>query len=353
MERWRKILEQGICTSAEAAKVFNLDEEAVHRVASVFPLRISPEYRKLIGGKGDPIYLQCVPDGRELQGNEALLDDPLGEEEHSPAPNVVQRYPDRCLLLVSNECATYCRFCTRKRKFRSGLCVDREHVFAGIDFIRRTPAIRDVLISGGDPFLLDDGRLEEILRELRGIEHVEILRIGTRTPCMLPERITVKLVKMLRKYHPLYLSCHFNHPDELTPKVVGALGRLADAGIPLGCQTVLLKGVNDDVSIMRKLMRKLLLARVRPYYIFQCDLVYGTEHFRVPLRKGLEIMKGIQGYLSGLAVPHYAIDMPGGSGKVLLLPRALRNVDGARLTFENFRSELHDYVDIEEFKGDL
>ncbi len=226
------------------------------------------------------------------------------------------------------------------------MCVDRKHLDEGVKYIRDHSEIRDVLISGGDPFLLDDDRIEYILSSLRPIPHVQILRIGTRTPCVLPERITGKLVSMLKKYHPLYINVHFNHPDELTPESVKALGKLADAGIPLGSQTVLLKGVNDDPEVMRLLMHKLLMARVRPYYIFQADLVYGTEHFRTPLEKGLEIMDGLRGWTSGLAVPQFVVDLPNGGGKIPLLPEYKCKEDGKTLTFRNFCDETYEYPDI-------
>ena len=348
MEQWQKNLEHALTDASELAKMFHLSEEGVCRVAAVFPFRITRYYLSLIRAKGDPIYLQCVPDERELETSGDLMDDPLGEEELTPAPCVVHRYPDHCLLLVSNCCACYCRFCTRKRKFRTPMCVDEASVNLGIEYIASNSAIRDVLISGGDPFLLETDRLEDILRKLRSIDHVDIIRIGTRTPCVLPERINRRLVSMLKQYHPLYINVHFNHPDEITPRSAAALTRLADAGIPLGSQTVLLRGVNDDPEVIRTLMRKLLSVRVKPYYLFQSDLIYGTEHFRTPLSAGLGIMRKLRGWTSGMAVPHFAVDLPCGGGKVPLVPDYLERVDGRVYTFRNFRGVPYRYPDIED-----
>ena len=346
MEKWQMSLRKSVCDVNELADRFQLSAERLREVATAFQLRITPYYLSLIRNKGDAIYRQCVPDEHELEGHEDLMDDPLSEEKHAPVPCIVHRYPDRCLFLASNQCAMYCRFCTRKRKFRTPMCVDRKHLDEGVKYIRAHSEIRDVLISGGDPFLLDDDRIEYILSSLRPISHVQILRIGTRTPCVLPERITGKLVSMLKKYHPLYINVHFNHPDELTPESVKALGKLADAGIPLGSQTVLLKGVNDDPEVMRLLMHKLLMARVRPYYIFQSDLVYGTEHFRTPLSKGLEIMDGLRGWTSGLAVPQFVVDLPRGGGKIPLLPEYKCKMEGNTTTFRNFCGETYEYPDV-------
>lgn len=348
MEQWQKSLKNALTDPSELAKRFDLSEEAIRRVAAVFPFRITRYYLSLIRAKGDPIYRQCVPDELELRESGDLMDDPLGEEDLTPAPCVVHRYPDHCLLLVSNCCACYCRFCTRKRKFRTPMCVDEASVARGIEYIASNPAIRDVLVSGGDPFLLDTDRLESILSRLRAIEHVDFIRIGTRTPCVLPERINRRLVSMLRQYHPLFINVHFNHPDEITPQAAAALNRLADAGIPLGSQTVLLRGVNDDAEVIRLLMRRLLTARVRPYYLFQSDLIYGTEHFRTPLSTGLDIMKKLRGWTSGMAVPHFAIDLPCGGGKVPLVPDYLERVDGRVYTFRNFRGIPYRYPDIED-----
>ena len=350
MERWRKILAQSLVDPAELARRFGVPEEPLRRAAANGRFRISPHYLSLIKSPGDPLYCQCVPDERELDASPELLDDPLGEEAHSPVPCVVHRYPDHCLFLVSDECATYCRFCTRRRKFRAGTCAplrtDRAALDAGLKYIGEHRELRDVLMSGGDPLLLEDERLEYILRGLRAIPHVEIVRIGTRVPCMLPERVTLKLCRMLKKYHPLYVNTHFNHPDELDEAAVAALARLADAGIPLGCQTVLLKGVNDDPAVMKELMRKLLAARVRPYYLLQMDLIQGAEHFRTPLSTGLKLIDALRGWTSGLAVPHFILDLPGGGGKVAMTPEHLIRRDGDILTFRNYRGEEFVYPEV-------
>lgn len=347
MEKWQLSLCKAIDSTDELARRFHLSPERLKHVAEVFRFRVTPYYLSLIREKGDGIYRQCVPDELELEGSPELMDDPLSEERFSPVPNIVHRYPDRCLFLVSNECAMYCRFCTRKRKFRTPMCVDRMHIDQGLDYIRQHPEIRDVLVSGGDPFLLEDDRIEYILKNLRAISHLEIIRIGTRTPCVLPERITVKLVSMLKKYHPLYINVHFNHPDELTPQSVRALNRLADAGIPLGSQTVLLKGVNDRPEVMKLLMQKLLAARVKPYYIFQTDLVFGTEHFRTPLSCGMEIIDRLRGWTTGMAVPQYVIDLPNGGGKVPILPEYRVSKKGNVCVFRNFCGEKFEYPDLE------
>lgn len=353
LERWQRSLLRSGDALGRVARRFGLDEARLRRVADAFRFRVSPYYLSLIREKDDPIYRQCIPDERELEDNPDLLRDPLGEESHAIGPGVVERYPDRCMLYVCDECATYCRFCTRKRTFAGtpsdvGGRPSAARLDAALAAIGSHPEIRDVLVSGGDPFLLTDDRLEAILKRLRAIPHVEIIRIGTRAPCTLPERVTVRLARMLRKYHPLFVNVHFNHPRELTPQSMRALARLADAGIPLGSQTVLLKGVNDDPETMKALLLGLLRARVRPYYLFQCDLVYGTSHFRVPVAKGLEILRALRGFTSGLAVPHYVIDLPRGRGKVPLCPDYLVRRDGTRLLFRTYLGELCEFPDVTE-----
>ncbi|MBI4791198.1 MAG: KamA family radical SAM protein, partial [Deltaproteobacteria bacterium] len=258
-------------------------------------------------------------------------------ENLSPVPNLLHKYPDRVLFLVCAQCAMYCRFCTRKRKVGTDrMVITRETVSAGIDYIAGHPEIRDVLISGGDPLLLADERLEEILTAVRKIPTVEIIRIGTRVPCTLPMRVTVRLARLLKKFHPLYINTHFNHPAEITPEAAKACARLADAGIPLSCQTVLLRGINDDPQTMRELMQKLLRIRVRPYYLFQGDMTRGTNHFRTTIAAGKEIMQSLIGFTSGLAVPTYALDAPGGGGKIPLTPEYVRE-EGERLIFTNYQ----------------
>jgi lysine 2,3-aminomutase len=269
--------------------------------------------------------------------------DPLEEENQSPVPNLIHRYPDRALFLVCSECAMYCRFCTRKRKVGGeNMVINRDTLAEGLRYIRNHPEIRDVILSGGDPLLLVDERLEEILKELRAIPSVEIIRIGTRTPVVLPQRITPALVRMLRRFHPLFINTHFNHPAEITELAARACGRLADAGIPLGNQTVLLRGVNDGPETMKRLMQKLLAIRVRPYYIYQADMVQGTDHFRTTVEEGLQVIRGLRGHTSGMAVPAYVIDAPGGGGKIPLLPDYLQQL-GDEVVLKNYLGETYRY----------
>jgi len=348
MEKWQNSLRHALTDPGELARRFGADEGSVRRAAAVFPLRISPHYLSLICEPGDPLYRQCVPDERELAPSPELLDDPLGEEARSPAPCIVHRYRDHCLFLVSGECATYCRFCTRKRRFLCGGAgsPSRAELASGIAYIAAHPEIRDVLVSGGDPLLLEDGELDAILTSLLAIPHVELVRIGTRVPCMLPERVTRKLCRMLKKHKPLYVNVHFNHPDELVAPALEALDKLADSGAVLGCQTVLLRGVNDDPAVMKRLMEKLLAARVRPYYLLQMDLIRGGEHFRTPLSTGVRIIDSLRGHTSGLGVPHFIIDLPGGGGKVEMVPPYLLRREGDTVIFRNHRGEEWKYPEL-------
>ncbi len=288
MDLWQQRLKQSITTPQQLAQHFDVDVAALEAVVERYPMRITPHYLGLIREPGDPIWLQCVPDPRELS-EEGLAEDPLNEENLSPVPNLVHRYSDRALFLVSGTCATYCRFCTRKRKVGCpSMRVSFNEVRAGIDYIAATPQISDVLLSGGDPLLMSDLLLKDILDRLRRIPHVQIIRIGTRVPVTLPERITEGLCEVLRQYQPLYINTHFNHPREITPETEVACARLADAGVALGNQTVLLRGVNDDAQTLLELMRGLLKIRVRPYYLHQMDLTAGTGHFRTQVEEGLE-----------------------------------------------------------------
>src|SRR5262245_4275336 len=272
------------------------------------------------------------------------MTDPCGEDSHSPVPGLVHRYPDRVLFLVTDRCASYCRYCTRSRLVSNASGYDFHADFEKqIEYIRATPSIRDVLLSGGDPLLFSDSKLEFLLRELRAIPHVEFLRIGTRIPIFLPQRMTPELCGMLKKYHPLFISVHSNHPRELTTEVRDALGRLADAGIPLGNQSVLLRHVNDDVEVMKALVQKLLLCRVRPYYIYQCDLISGSAHLRTSVRQGIEIMRGLRGHTTGYAVPQYVIDAPGGGGKVPVNPDYVLSHNHDRVVLRNFEGKVFEY----------
>ncbi len=317
------------------AEELDLPVEPLRAVHAVYPLRVSRYYLDLIRRIGPSLWKQAVPDLQELD-DPAGLDDPLDEENLSPVAGLVHKYPDRALFLVSNECAMYCRFCTRKRKVgKPGMVIDDRTIAAGLDYLRRTPAICDVLLSGGDPLMLADSRLETILRELRTIPSIVTIRIGSRIPCTLPSRVTQELAAMLRQFHPLYLNTHFNHPAEITPEAERACALLADAGIPLGCQTVLLRGVNDDAQTMRQLLYALLRIRVRPYALYQADLTRGTGHFRTTVDTGQAIMRQLIGHLSGMAVPTYALDAPGGGGKIPLTPGYVDSV-GRTLDFRTY-----------------
>ncbi len=352
-EEWRSQLKNSITCPKRLSSRFGIPADEIEETAKVFPIRITPYYFSLIKEKGDPIYRQVVPDPKELCAGRTLFCDPLAEDKDSPVNNIVHRYPDRCLFLVSHACASYCRFCTRKRKVGDADKISRKYVDEGLAYIKAHPEIRDVILSGGDPLLLPDERIEYILRKLRAIKHLEIIRIGSRVPCFLPHRITAKLARMLRKYHPLYMNVHFNHPDELTPLAVKALNRLSNAGIPLGNQCVLLKGVNDNPETMRRLMQCLLKARVRPYYIYQADMVFGTEHFRTSVEKGLEVVKALRGWTSGLAVPHYVIDAPGGGGKIPILPDYVVEATNREVRLSNYKGNQYTYVQAEEMPPEV
>jgi lysine 2,3-aminomutase len=350
MEEWRKLLQKSLTTAEEVAEIFNLNVEDVRRVAARFRIRINPYYLSLIKAKGDPIYRQVVPDIQEMQDS-CGMDDPLEEDSDSPVPGIVHRYPDRVLFLVSHECGSYCRFCTRKRMVGNFAKMHPRFIARGLEYIRTHTEIRDVVISGGDPLMLSDARLDTILKGVRSVPHVEIIRIGTRMPCFLPQRITPHLVRTLKQYHPLFMNVHFNHPDEITPESRRALNMLADAGIQLGNQTVLLRGVNDDPEVMKSLMCKLLSCRVRPYYIYQADMVAGTEHLRTRVEKGLEIIRdGLRGWTSGLAVPHFVIDSPGGGGKIPLLPQYVESMDEHQVVLRNYEGKRFVYRQIPSAK---
>jgi len=313
-------------------------EKDIQKVKRVYPMRVNDYYLGLIKEKDDPIWKQCIPDIKELQ-DEVNEEDPLSEEEYTPVPCLVHRYPDRVLLQVSNKCAMYCRFCTRKRKVGREVSITREIILNALNYILEHKEIRDVIVSGGDPFMLADEELEFILKNIRKIPHVEIIRIGTRIPCSYPMRVTPELCAMLKKYQPIYINVHFEHPMEITEQSIKACNLLADAGFPLHNQNVLLKGVNDNPEVMKELNQKLLMIRVRPYYLFQADLVKGTEHFRVSTEKGLEIVKALRGQTSGLCVPHFAVDVPGG-GKIPLLPEYLKFQTKDKMILENFEGKL-------------
>lgn len=340
MEAWEKSLKRSITSPEELSGLFRVEPSTLAAVVARYPMRITPYYLGLIESAGDAIWRQCVPDQAELE-DLSQSPDPLDEERLSPVPGLIHRYPDRVVWLASSACAVYCRFCMRKRGVGCAAMAPAAPDDA-IAYIASHPEIRDVILSGGEPLLLPDAAIDSILAALRRIPHVEMVRIGTRVPVTLPERITPKLVRLLKRYQPLYINTHFNHPREITAQAAKACGMLADAGIPLGNQTVLLKGVNDDLEVMRLLMRRLLGIRVRPYYIHQMDLVRGTAHFRTPVSAGLALLDGLRGHTSGLAVPHYVIDLPGGKGKVDV-PSGRPNADGSCYRFANYLGEEIEY----------
>ncbi len=332
---------------------FNASQkQQLQETIAKFPLSITPYYLSLIDTENyenDPIYKQAFPSISELQVGDFEMRDPLDEDKDSPVPGITHRYPDRVLFQVSPICSMYCRHCTRKRKVGDeSLLPNREQLSRGIRYIRNTTAVRDVLLSGGDPLLQSDESLDWILTELRNIPHVEVIRIGTRIPVVLPYRVTEGLVAILKKHHPLWVNTHFNHPREITESSKEALSKLSDAGIPLGNQTVLLAGINDSPVIIKKLVHKLVQNRVRPYYLYQCDLSEGLNHFRTPVGKGVEIMESLIGHTSGFAVPSYVIDAPGGGGKIRIAPNYLVSWSHDKVVLRNFEGVITTY---EEPKG--
>src|SRR5215218_4634231 len=341
MSDWQKILHESVDTLDKLAGRYGtdvIDVESLEPAFDNFQMRITPNVLGTIKEVGDAVWQQYVPTTQELDVVDGVIDS-LDEDGDSPVPNITHRYPDRVLFLVSPVCASYCRFCTRRRKVGDPEKIPLNQYDSAFEYIRSHPEVRDVIMSGGDPMMLSDRRLEYLLSNLRAIPHVEIIRIGSRITSHLPERITPEFCEMVKKYHPVYMNTHFDHPSELTPTAVAALGRLADAGVPLGCQTVLLKDVNDDPAIMKELMQKLLKARVRPYYIYMADQVAGGEHFRTTVQKGLEIVQALRGWTSGLAVPHFVIDSPGGGGKVPLLPEYVEEITDEQVVFRNYEGK--------------
>jgi len=342
MTHWKEILLNSVSKPASLAQRFKFDSTALESVCASFPMRINHYYLSLIQEVGDPLWKQSVPDILEIR-DKVCIADPLGEEKLSPVPGLVHKYPDRVLLLVASECAMYCRFCTRKRMVGSSrMRISDTSIEKGIRYIKTHKSVREVLLSGGDPLLLSDKILDSILGRLHAIPHLEVIRIGSRVPCTLPMRITKNLAKILQKYHPLFINTHFNHPMELTAEAEKACIRLANAGIPLGCQTVLLKGVNDNAKTLQILFTGLLRMRVKPYYLFQGDLTLGTNHFRTHSSVGTSLMKKLIGSISGLAVPTLALDAPGGKGKIPLTPDYIIS-QGKNLTFYNYCGEICTY----------
>jgi len=353
---WKWQLRNQLQTLADLKKVVNLskeEEEGVAKTLSTLRMAITPYYFSLIdlNNPHDPVRLQAIPTVYELEWEEQDLEDPLAEDVDSPTPGLTHRYPDRALLLVTDQCAMYCRHCTRRRfAGASDAALPTSQIDNAIDYIAKTPQIRDVVLSGGDALLVSDEKLEYIIKRLRDISHVEIIRIGSRVPVVMPQRITQDLVDMLKKYHPIWVNTHFNHPDELSADAVEACARMADAGIPLGNQSVLLAGINDCVHVMKDLVHDLVKARVRPYYIYQCDLAKGLNHFRTPVARGIEIIESLRGHTSGYAVPTFVVDAPGGGGKIPVMPNYLISQGAGKVILRNFEGVITTYTESETYK---
>ena len=348
---WKWQVRNRISNVEELKKIINIspeEEENIGKVLNKFRVGITPYYASLMDkeDKNCPVRMQAVPTIMETYQSESDLEDPLSEDEDSPVDGITHRYPDRVLFLITDQCSMYCRHCTRRRfagQQDSG--VPKDKIEKCLEYIRKTPQVRDVLLSGGDALLVSDDRLEYIISELRKIDHVEIIRIGSRAPVVMPQRITDDLVNMLKKYHPIWLNTHFNHPKEITEEAAEACKKLADAGIPLGNQSVLLRGVNDCPHIMKDLVHDLVKMRVRPYYIYQCDLSMGIEHFRTKVSKGIEIIEALRGHTSGFAVPTFVVDAPGGGGKTPVMPQYVISQSPSKVVLRNYEGVITTYVE--------
>ncbi len=348
-EDWRWQLKHRVTRAEQLNLILNLSQEEIAAIEASkgrMATAITPYFAKLMDRNDSncPIRLQAIPTLEEFHFSPHDLNDPCAEDENSPVHGLVHRYPDRVLLLVTDKCAVYCRYCTRRRMVGSSeKCITEEKLDEAVAYIQATKKVRDVLISGGDPLLFEDDHLEGILSKVRKIPHVEIIRIGTRVPVTLPQRITQTLTSMLKKYHPLWMSIHFTHPKEITKEVRRACAMLAEAGIPLGSQTVLLRKINDRPVVMKRLMHELLKIRVRPYYIYQCDLAMGTEHFRTPIAVGINIIEKLRGHTTGYAVPSFVIDAPGGGGKIPVGPTYLISQDKGKMVLRNYQGKVFEY----------
>ena len=352
---WHWQMRNRLNTADDFEKLFPLSEgeRQAFKASSLLRIDVTPYYASLINpdDPNDPVRRQIIPNDVETETFKGMMEDSLSEDRHSPVPGLVHRYPDRVLMLVTTQCASYCRYCTRGRIVGDpGATFSRSEFDAQLDYIRRTPQVRDVLLSGGDPLTLAPKLLEELIRRVREIPHVEIIRIGSRVPVFMPMRVNAELCDMLQKYHPLWLNIHVNHPNEITAELEGATDRLTRAGIPLGNQSVLLAGVNDCVHIQRKLVQSLIRIRVRPYYLYQCDLVEGAGHFRTPISKGIEIIEGLRGHTSGFAVPVYMIDAPGGGGKVPMNPNYLLSYSDHTIVLRNYEGYITTYEEPRGYK---
>lgn len=348
---WKWQVKNRIETLEDLKKYIKLtknEEAGIKKTLETLRMAITPYYLSLIDPKdpNDPVRKQAIPTAAETHVSDADLLDPLHEDVDSPTPGLTHRYPDRVLMLITDQCSMYCRHCTRRRFAGQHDCASpKDRIEKAIEYIEKTPQVRDVLLSGGDALLVSDAKLEYIIKRLRAIKHVEVIRIGSRVPVVCPQRITPELVNMLKKYHPVWLNTHFNHPNEITEESTAACARLADAGIPLGNQSVLLRGVNDSVSTMKALVCGLVKIRVRPYYIYQCDLSMGLEHFRTPVSKGIEIIEGLRGHVSGFAVPTFVVDAPGGGGKIPVMPQYLISLGGGKAILRNFEGVITTYTE--------
>ncbi len=355
---WKWQTSNRIKTAKDLKKYINLskdEENTIEQVLGKLRMAITPYYLTLIDPDNPkcPIRQQAIPFGSELIKGENDIYDPLAEDHDSPVPGLTHRYPDRVLFLITDMCSTYCRHCTRRRfagQKDTELKIDQ--INRAIEYIRDHEEVNDILLSGGDSFMVSDDRIEYILKKLREIDHVQVIRFGTRTPVVMPQRVTEKLVNMLKKYHPIWVNTHFNHPSELTPESKKAIDLLADAGIPVGNQSVLLRGINDCVHTMRKLVKGLISIRVRPYYLYQCDLSVGIEHFRTSVSKGIEIIEGLRGHISGIAVPTFVIDAPGGGGKIPVMPNYMISQAPGKVVLRNFEGVITTYSEPENYKSE-
>ena len=342
METWQKLIRESVHTVDELVEKFNVERKDAEDLDEFFQARINPYYLGLIRYPGDPIWLQCIPEKIELEDFDAI-EDPLMEEAMSPVSNITHRYPDRALFLVTSQCGIYCRFCTRKRKVGDYEKISMKGLEAAFKYLEEHTEIRDVILSGGDPLMLTDVMLEKILKRLRKIEHIEIIRLGTRMPVVLPQRITPNLCNMIKKYHPIYVNTHFNHPWEITDESSRACELLADNGVPVGNQMVIMKDINDDPAIVKELLQKLLKIRVRPYYMYMADETKGANHFRTSIETGMKIVEALRGHTSGLAIPHFVIDAPGGGGKIPLLPNYVLHMDDEKIILRNYQNKVYSY----------
>jgi lysine 2,3-aminomutase len=355
---WKWQVRNRIETLEDLKKYISLtpeEEEGVKKTLTTLRMAITPYYLSLINPDDphDPVRRQCIPTGLETHQASADLLDPLHEDEDSPTPGLTHRYPDRVLFLITDMCSMYCRHCTRRRfAGQTDAECGADRIEKALEYIEKTPTVRDVLLSGGDALMVADKKLEYIISRLRAIPHVEIVRLGTRTPVVCPQRITPELCEMLKKYHPIWLNTHFNHPNEITAESTRACEMLANAGVPLGNQSVLLRGVNDCVHVMKRLVQGLVKIRVRPYYIYQCDLSMGLEHFRTPVSKGIEIIEGLRGHTSGYCVPTFVVDAPGGGGKTPVMPQYVISQAPGKVVLRNFEGVITTYTEPTDYHSE-